>query len=403
MAIDRKALLEEMNKAKAASGRVRFLKKNSTTTLRIVEYNDPESETGKSFWRKVGYHARAGNFGGKMDICRDVTFGQPCVHCLLNKIASENGEDQPFVTRIRYLVTAFDANEQRPRLAAWEFPTTVWEAIGGLLLTDDWQDLLDPKTGHAVAIRKEGAGLDTSYTVGPTRNPIPIPPDVMKTIKDPKDSMDDPGFEGQCRILGVDPSSFADVVQGSDTEDEPTEETLENDDPVEEVVEEETVEEEMIEEEIVEEKPIDMDSHVIYKGGEYVVSAINRTEGKCTIKNDKKRFVGVKLDALTLAPEPPWETDDAAVPDPAPEASSPKKLDPKKPVCFADPDFHDPTQNECKVCDQLKPCGEAIRTASGGSGSLPKTSKNSKKKQTTQGTPSSKPSASSILAGILGK
>lgn len=386
MAIDRKALLEELNRAKAASGRVRFLKKNSTTTLRIVaSLVDPETQ-GESFYRKVAYHAKSGDTGSKLVLCRDLTYDQPCAYCLINKAAQEAGEGQIYATRVRYLMAAFDTSEARPRLQTWEIPTTVFEAIGALLLSDDWNDLLDVKEGHPVTIGKSGAGFDTTYTVGPARKPLPVDSALLKTVVDPLTALDDPGFEGQCKILGIDPSELIGEQEETAEEAETGSET-----------EAETV---TVTEAVTESVELAIGDDVECEGETCTLVALNLGERTCTVKTPKgRRVTGVSLETITKV-EPPWETDDAKGAEEAP----PKKLDPRVPVCFGDPDMLNPKLNECKVCDKLPACEAEVQKSKGlpsGAivGTIPKKSSASSPKVA----PIGRTSSQDILAKILGK
>lgn len=56
-------------------------------------------------------------------------------------------------------------------------PKTILKGILGLLA--EGYDLFDPKAGYGLMIKRTGSGLNTDYTVLPSRNPQPLPEDVV--------------------------------------------------------------------------------------------------------------------------------------------------------------------------------------------------------------------------------
>lgn len=56
-------------------------------------------------------------------------------------------------------------------------PKTVLKGILGLLA--EGYELFDPKEGYGLMIKRTGSGLNTDYTVLPSRNPQPLPADVV--------------------------------------------------------------------------------------------------------------------------------------------------------------------------------------------------------------------------------
>ncbi len=311
MAIDKKALMEELQRVKSGSGKIRFLKKDMTTVLRVAEFNDG------LFHRRIVYHARKGDFSSKPAICRKAVFGEDCAFCMLMDKMQQSGEEVVFTSRSRYLLCAYDINSGGvPKFGAWEVPITVFEHIGALLLSDDWADILDPKTGHALCITKQGSGLDTTYSVGPSRNPVPIGKESIGSLEDPLESVEDPTFEGQCKLLGIDP----------------------------------------------------------------------------------KELLGHKVEKCEKEEEDPWVKDDQET-----------KKNVELPVCFGDLNFFDPKENECRVCQNLKACGEKVMC--GGSTTKKESNQsnellNSQTKKPNQSSSENNPtgeSAQDILAKIMGK
>ena len=109
MVVDRKKILAMLKKAKDRMGKVRFLKKNSTTHLRVLEFKDDDGS--KIFARQYVEHRKVGTFSNKGDVCRAETFDKPCAFCQVNLIAEQEGETKPFTYRTQYLVNAINVYE----------------------------------------------------------------------------------------------------------------------------------------------------------------------------------------------------------------------------------------------------------------------------------------------------
>jgi len=253
MAVDRKKLLAELKKVKERMGKIRYLKANSVTHLRVLEFQDEEGSI--IFARSLVEHKKAEEgFQGKGKVCRLQTFGEQCAYCQIDTLAKESGETSPYRFRNTYLVSAIDIDSLDKKVTVWSLPTTVYNAIAALLLDDDYADLLEAKSGCGLTIKKEGSGLDTTYTTMPMRNPWPVSPSLLKQVKDPLEVVDDPGLEAQLDELGMDKESlFEDAddlgeieekapkkkgrpkkVVDEDGEPEPTEESVEEAEPSEE-------------------------------------------------------------------------------------------------------------------------------------------------------------------------
>lgn len=200
MVVDRDTLRRETEEAKAQMGKVRFLKKNATTHLRIVEFTDSGGVV--RFHRRVVQHRDA---SGKkvVGLCRVQTVEQPCVFCKVNEQAQDEGGDPVFRRQTQYWVNGMDINESSPRMRLWALPATAWQPIADTVMSDEWADILEAKTGHPFMVTRSGSGLDTEYSATPGRKPYPVPAAALGEVVDPFDEVEDPGLEAQCRVANV--------------------------------------------------------------------------------------------------------------------------------------------------------------------------------------------------------
>ena len=86
----------------------------------------------------------------------------------------------------KYMIPVYalgDNNEWDVEVRYFVVPVTV---IKGMLeiMADGEYDLLDPKEGHAVAVKRRGQGFDTEYTVIPSKDPVEIQPDLIEWERD---------------------------------------------------------------------------------------------------------------------------------------------------------------------------------------------------------------------------
>lgn len=208
MAIDRAMLMKQINDNKerraAAGGGMNYLKAE-TTQLRVCEFKAGGKDHFSRPWNTFILAADT----KKNVINRATTFGAACAATRLKQMRDEAGAESPFKRQVnRHLVQAYEVDVRgQPvkdaKVSNWLFPVTVWEAIAAYLCTDEWADVLDPKTGHFFTIKKTGKELNTEYEVMISRSPCPIPPEFAKQIKDPYVDSPDPGLEAQCATLGV--------------------------------------------------------------------------------------------------------------------------------------------------------------------------------------------------------
>ncbi|MCK5606681.1 hypothetical protein KAR91_32565 [Candidatus Pacearchaeota archaeon] len=204
MALDKKKIQRMTEEAAQRSGLFRYLKKNTTTSLRVMEYKDKDGSI--VFAQELVEHRPEGGGGGKaIGICRRETFGKPCAFCRANAL-SESGI--LFKSSTRYVMNALDINNEPEKVSLWVLPTTVFGDIADYALDDEWADLLEAKNGHGISIEKKGAGMDTRYTTRIMRNAFPVGKSVISQVVDPLDSIRDPGLESQCITLNRDVSEL---------------------------------------------------------------------------------------------------------------------------------------------------------------------------------------------------
>lgn len=209
MAVDRAKVKKQMAASKSRSGKFRYLAKDTTTALRIIEFKDADDAT--VFAHPLAEHRDVDAKGGKaLGICREETFGKPCAFCRINQKHKDAGEDWAYTTKTRYAVNGIDINDSQLQMRLWVLPVTAYDQIAEYTIDDEWADILEPKGGSAFNCKREGSGLDTVYSVKPQRKPYPVNKELMKNLVNPLDQIPDPGLEAQCEELGYEVSDLFD-------------------------------------------------------------------------------------------------------------------------------------------------------------------------------------------------
>jgi hypothetical protein len=97
--------------------------------------------------------------------------------------------DAPFVSvkayyqgrvRQRWAAAAFRPQEPQAIKAAI-LPKSVAQAILDLLI--EGYELFDMEKGHGITVIRTGLGLETSYNVVASRDPVPVPPETRAALK----------------------------------------------------------------------------------------------------------------------------------------------------------------------------------------------------------------------------
>ncbi|MCK5612602.1 hypothetical protein KAR91_62600 [Candidatus Pacearchaeota archaeon] len=217
MAVNRDKVKKQMADSKARSGKFRYLAKDSTTALRILEFEDAEGEI--IFARPFVEHREVNSQGGKaLGVCRKGTFGEPCAFCKVNHKRRDGGEEPLYSTKTRYAVNGIDINEKGPAVRKWMLPTTLYDQVAEYVMDEEWADILEAKPGTAFNCKREGSGLDTTYTAKVQRKPWPVSPALMKQVSDPLTDMGDPGLKSQCEELGYELSDLFDDAELEEAE-----------------------------------------------------------------------------------------------------------------------------------------------------------------------------------------
>lgn len=219
MTIDREALRKQLNQRKEqrAAGNVEYIKKDTTRNLRILEFTTPDGTV--HFARTVVQHRLKADTK-KTIIDRQKTLGLPCACARLNALCSEKGTDSPFArAQTIYYINAIDVDQTPHKVKIFQIPSSVWETIAEMLVSDEWKDVLDPQNGHTFAITRQGEGLDTEYPTIVGRKPWPVNETLLKQVVDPITAVVDPGIQGQCDALGIQPTDlWSDYDQMADVE-----------------------------------------------------------------------------------------------------------------------------------------------------------------------------------------
>ncbi len=347
MVVDRKKILDMLKKAKDRMGAVRWLKKNSTTHLRVLEFKDDDGS--KVFARQFVMHRKAGVFSGKGDVCRAETFNKPCAFCQVNLIAEQEGETKPFAYRTQYLVNAIDIDEGASKVVIFQLPTTCFEAIAQSTMDDEWENILEAKDGHAFTITKSGEMKDTEYGCRPMKNPYPVAPSLMKQVKDPLEVIDDPGLETQLETVGFSQEDlFGEDVEG-----------LEGAEPSEEpTVESEPSEEPEPSEETGGGIPMGARVGVDFDGVEYQGKVTSIDGNMLEVTFDDGDVQLCEVDELTFLTEPSEDPEPSEAPEPS-EKSEPSKEE-EEPLCHGKEKYFE-EGSDCDDCPWLRSCRNEIK------------------------------------------
>jgi len=197
--IDKDLLRKQLKDAqeRRATGMVAYVKED--TTLRILPFTD--ASTGKALvarefrqWRPSGEGrpvAHRGNWG-KPD---------------LFEVVRQQGAEFPWRPTTAYLVNGVDVASGDQELRTWQLPASVYEAIVEILLDDEFENVLDPKSGMPFKIKRSGTGLKTKYSVMVGQKAVDVSK-FVKQVRDPLSAIEDPGLARQADALGVDLSEF---------------------------------------------------------------------------------------------------------------------------------------------------------------------------------------------------
>ena len=108
----------------------------------------------------------------RSSVCLQKMFGKPCYICemraRLTKAGDQEGARQ-LNARPRYLMSVMDINNLTAGLQVYAAPSTVFEQIVGYCLDEEWGLAYDATSGYDLYIDRSGSGLNTKYSVRPSR------------------------------------------------------------------------------------------------------------------------------------------------------------------------------------------------------------------------------------------
>jgi len=395
MAVDRDLLDQQMEEAQRRSGMFRYPKSGNTYRLRILEYTNSKGRVG--FAQPRSEHRIKDQGGRGLGVCRFELADLPCPICRVNKIRRDNGKDQKFTTRTRYVMNAVDVDNDPDNVRLWVMPKTVFEAICSFATDDDWKDVLEPKKGCCFKIKVTGSGLDTEYKTSVERKPTPIKKSISDEVVDPIDKIRIPSMRSVCESIGLFPE---DIYSEDEIEQE------ESDGKAKKEEEVSAKSGKTPKKTSKKEKPsgIEVGSKVKYEDEDEIceVDDFDETTGNVTIRDSKGEIYNVDLSTLTLVEEeegPEFEIgsrvvaeiegepyhgkvskiakegaeitfDDGDVdifpyedikmeeePEEEPEETSSSD----DPQCFGDKDYYDPEDADCKGCSHFEKCGAKVK------------------------------------------
>lgn len=78
--------------------------------------------------------------------------------------------------RTKYMVLVVDMDEDEKKIRGALLARTAWQGIVSLLA--EGFELFDADNGYGVTVIRSGSGLNTEYSVLPSRKPVPLPNEV---------------------------------------------------------------------------------------------------------------------------------------------------------------------------------------------------------------------------------
>lgn len=141
------------------------------------------------FWHDFGIHfIKTPNSADKPEavyICTEKSFGKPCPVCDAIRKSIGVTDDDKMIEMLkkagsaqRYLLNALHLTGSEPKkVQVLEVGQGVFDAICELI--QEYGDITDPENGIDIVIKREGTGIDTSYSVLPAAKSQPFPKEVL--------------------------------------------------------------------------------------------------------------------------------------------------------------------------------------------------------------------------------
>lgn len=304
--------------------------KDGANILRILPSWKGEDE---QFYVEDAIHYKIGPDKVRVK-CRKL-IGKPCAVCEMSEKAFKAGDKdggRNFRAKARYYTNAVDLNSPKSGVQCAAFGPQVLKQILTYLVDEDdeWGEWWHAKGRYDFKVVKKGDGMDTEYTVFPTRKFVDVKTDkaVAKDLEALGSKV--PSYEEQKAILAGDefePEEEDEEVEAEEDEEEEAPKKKKAKKPAaEEEDEEETAEEDAEEPEEEPEAEEDADE-----------------EEEAPKKKSKKAKA---------------EEDDEE--EPEEDAEEEAEESPEAPACFKDPGQHDPEDDICTDCEFFKECGKAV-------------------------------------------
>lgn len=146
------------------------------------------------FWHDFGMHWVRSEKGGKPIpyLCLDKTYEKECPVCNAIGAGIRGASDDETINLLkganasqRFLINVLHLNdsEKKNEPQIMEIGVTVFDDL--ISLMEDYGDVTDLEKGIDIIIKREGKGLDTSYTVLPSpKGPRKVDPSVMEKVAD---------------------------------------------------------------------------------------------------------------------------------------------------------------------------------------------------------------------------
>lgn len=146
----------------------------------------------KQFWHDFAMHyvktPQSGDKPAAVYLCVEKTYGKPCDVCdaIQKSIAATDDDKMTDLLKKaragqRYLLNALHISGSEPsKVQVLEVGQGVFESICELI--NEYGDITDPDSGIDIVIKREGSGLDTSYTVLPAAKTQPLNKSVLTQL-----------------------------------------------------------------------------------------------------------------------------------------------------------------------------------------------------------------------------
>lgn len=165
------------------------------------------------FWHDFSMHfIKTPSSGDKLEavyICAEKTFGKPCEVCdAVKKSLAVSSDDKmtemlkKALSSQRYLMNVLHLTGSEPnKVQVMEVGQGVFEDICNLI--NEYGDITNPDSGIDIKIKREGSGLDTSYSVLPAAKSAPVKKELLANLVDLDQFVAQENPTGQTKALNA--------------------------------------------------------------------------------------------------------------------------------------------------------------------------------------------------------